>query len=143
MLVDECFADPGDVGIGLGLGPLRIPVGKTVKDVVADYLRGLRRAIYDEICIKMGEAIVSVTSISFWLTVPAIWSGRAKMLLKEAATEAGLLSKPSDSILLLTEPEAAAHAALKPVLKQPDVLLRVCSHPLRLQGLSDMLLAGI
>ncbi|KAH6970619.1 hypothetical protein BKA56DRAFT_496642 [Ilyonectria sp. MPI-CAGE-AT-0026] len=124
LLIDECFTDAGDVGIDLGLDPLRIPVGKTAKDVVADYLGGLRRAIYDEMCIKMGEAMVSVTPISFWLTVPAIWSDRAKMLLKEAATEAGLISKPSDSILLLPEPEAAAHAALNPVLKQPYVLLR-------------------
>lgn len=144
LLVDECFTDPGDLGTGLGLSPLRIPVGKTAKDVVADYLRGLRRAIYDEICIKMGDAIVSVTPISFWLTVPAIWSDRAKMLFKEAATEAELISKPTDSIFLLPEPEAAAHAALNPVLKQPDVRLRVCLYPHILpKSFSDMLLAWI
>ncbi|KAH8665625.1 hypothetical protein BGZ61DRAFT_538588 [Ilyonectria robusta] len=84
LLIDRCFTDAGDVGIDLGLDPLRIPVGKTAKDAVADYLRGLRRAIYDEICIKMGDARVSVTSISFWLTVPAIWPERAKMLLKKS-----------------------------------------------------------
>ncbi|PPJ53004.1 hypothetical protein CBER1_11214 [Cercospora berteroae] len=56
-----------------------------------------------------------------WLTVPAVWSDQAQNATKATAKEAGFGSRPGDSISLIPEPEAAAVAVLKNIVR-PDAL---------------------
>lgn len=95
-------------------------LGKTVEDVVAQYLECLwsytkshiRKRIHD-------EDWEHTYDLSVVLTVPAIWSPVAKERTLKAARAAGLPSNP----ILLTEPEAAALATLHD--KADDESLRI------------------
>lgn len=96
-------------------GILQLPADKDAVTVVADYLTG----VYDHIMLTLEkgltEPILSVSPIEFWFTMPAIWSDQAQAATKEAAQRAGFGPKPgrlSDAIYMITEPEAAAIAAL-------------------------------
>ncbi|KAL2673962.1 hypothetical protein Neosp_012408 [[Neocosmospora] mangrovei] len=62
---------------------------------------------------KFGQDYFDNLPVDFWLTVPATWSDAAKRLTMEAARDAGFASRPNDRVRLITEPEAAAHLALK------------------------------
>lgn len=52
-----------------------------------------------------GKEYLSKQQMTFVLTVPAIWSDKAKELTTQAATRAGL---QKENLILITEPEAAA-----------------------------------
>ena len=49
-------------------------------------------------------------SFRYCLTVPAMWSDRAKALMRESAIRAGLIKEADhrDRLMLISEPEAAA-----------------------------------
>lgn len=95
-----------------GGGLLLLPPGKSATEVCADYLTGVYKYTMAEMNRTFGENIVEATPIDFWVTVPATWSDRAKSLTKTAALTAGFCSRTSDRMSLITEPEAAAVAAL-------------------------------
>ncbi|CAM1511533.1 Fc.00g090460.m01.CDS01 [Cosmosporella sp. VM-42] len=124
LLLDDQFTGFDESRSGFGSKSFGIPEGKTVKDVVADYLRSLHQVMVDVFSNYFDAQLLSEFPIAFWLTVPATRSDRAKNLLKEAAIQAGLLSKPSDSVLFARETEAVAYAAFKSDLKRPDALVR-------------------
>ena len=54
--------------------------------------------------------------IDFWITVPAVWSDRAKAdtlkAVRQAARQARVTIHPHSQVFLICEPEAAAVAAL-------------------------------
>ncbi|RAO68865.1 uncharacterized protein BHQ10_004877 [Talaromyces amestolkiae] len=96
-------------------GILQLPANKDAVTVVADYLTG----IYDHIMLtlekQLTEPVLRVSPIEFWFTMPAIWSDQAQAATREAAQRAGFGSRPGrplDAINMITEPEAAAIAAL-------------------------------
>lgn len=88
---------------------------KTVEQVTADYLERLvnyakqvmfrDRLLPDDANLKL----------RYVLTVPAVWSDKAKDRTIDAAIQAGL---PAEDVSLISEPEAAALHALRKVL--PD-----------------------
>lgn len=83
---------------------------KSAVDVAADYLRMLWSYAKEE--IKKGTGMddwEDIYSIKAVVTVPAVWSPRAKEYTKQAATRAGL----PDDLTLVSEPEAAALTVLK------------------------------
>jgi len=106
------YDDP-DLNKAAGNGLMRLPIGRTAKDVVTEYLRGMyamyRRAVIE----KIGEDKLEDMPVDYWLTVPATWTERAKLITKAAALDAGFASRPIDTLRLIPEPEAAAHLALK------------------------------
>jgi hypothetical protein len=107
-------------------GVMRLPRGKTAKDVVGDYLRGIYKMFMDAIVEKLGGSdILKITPMEFWLTVPAIWSDEAKAATRAAAKAAGFGSRPGDEINLIPEPEAAAHLALKSSIHHTSDLVKV------------------
>jgi molecular chaperone DnaK (HSP70) len=75
-----------------------LPRGKTAVDVTADYLRPLYQYIQQILSNTYGEKFLASQTLSYVITVPALWSDRSKALTQRAASEAGLV----------TEPEAAA-----------------------------------
>lgn len=54
---------------------------------------------------QFGEEFLRNQQMCYIITVPAIWSDSAKDLTRQAACRAGF---PDDSLVLISEPEAAA-----------------------------------
>ncbi|EKG21116.1 Heat shock protein Hsp70 [Macrophomina phaseolina MS6] len=95
-------------------GIMRLPAHKSAQDVVYDYLKKVYEYLVAQLCKHFRKEIFYATPMECWLTVPAIWSDAAKDATRAAAIEAGFASRPGDEVKLITEPEAAALAALKP-----------------------------
>lgn len=90
-----------------------LPTGKSALTVATRFLKGMYD-MFEKAAIEMlSEDGFKDMPMDYWLTVPATWSEKAKLLTKRAALDAGFASKESDRIMLIPEPEAAAHAALK------------------------------
>ena len=86
-----------------------LPPGKIVVDVIADFLKKLLEVLMDELHEKYGND-VNIENILFCLTVPAMWSDRAKHSMRVAAEKAGMVqSRYSQRLILVLEPEAAAY----------------------------------
>ena len=82
-----------------------LPEKKAV-DYASDYLTAVCDHIMKESLIKhFGKEFLKNQQISYVLTVPAIWSDKAKDLTKQAAYRAGIQRR---NLVLITEPEAAA-----------------------------------
>jgi hypothetical protein len=107
-------------------GMLGIPAGKSVKDVVKDYMLGLRQVLLAELSRNYRDLTLSTASMTFLLTVPHTWSERAKNIFQTAVREARLCSRPSDRIRFVWEHDAALYAAFRSDLHQPYTLLKVC-----------------
>ena len=88
-----------------------IPLGMTIVDVVADYLkmlvkytrRSIERTFQPAFLHQGGDGIPT----DFVLTVPALWSDKAKSMMMEAAEKAGMTTS-KNTVRLISEPEAAA-----------------------------------
>lgn len=93
-----------------------IPSGKEPVDLVEDYLKALQQHTLSVIKKAYPKAFVDQldigTPIKYCLTVPAVWSDKAKNLTLKAAHAAGM-GKNGSRIRLVTEPEAAAIHCLK------------------------------
>ncbi|RSL66600.1 hypothetical protein CEP54_003636 [Fusarium duplospermum] len=94
-------------------GIMKLPPGRTAKEIVTIYFRGLNRLFEGAVAERLGAGSLDDLPVDFWFTVPATWSDKAKQLTLEAARDAGIASRPHDRIHLISEPEAAAHLALK------------------------------
>ncbi|TFB06033.1 Heat shock 70 kDa protein 12B [Trichoderma ghanense] len=105
--------DDPDLYLSQGMDILHLPKGRSAKDVATEYLRGMKRMFDTAVKEHLGAQNIDHLPIDFWLTVPASWSEKAKMLTKSAATDAGFATRPIDRIMLISEPEAAAQLALK------------------------------
>ena len=79
---------------------------KTAVDYTADYLTGICQYVTNTILpSRFGANFLKNQQISYVITVPAIWSDKAKNLTRQAAISAGI--SPT-KLMLITEPEAAA-----------------------------------
>lgn len=122
-------------------GMLRVPDGREAVDVVADYLKCIYTMFWKVLIEKLGgRDILDVTPIEFWLSVPAIWSDEAKFATRDAARRAGFGVRRGDQINLISEPEAAAHLALKSSLSKTDDLVKVgeLARPLNVDHVSNI-----
>jgi len=106
------FDDPG-LRESEGPGYLRLPRGKSARDVCTDYLKEIYKLTMSILEQRFSEGILRLTPIEFWFTVPAIWSDAAKSDTMTAARAAGFGIRPPDNIYLIPEPEAAAISTLK------------------------------
>lgn len=118
------FDDPNLARLALTTtqGIMKLPPGKTATEVVGDYLRGVYKFVFSELERRATAAVIKITPIEFWLTVPATWSDQAKKATRDAAKLAGFGTRPGDQIYMITEPEAAAVAALSDLVEEgvPD-----------------------
>jgi molecular chaperone DnaK (HSP70) len=105
MSMDE----PDDEG-----GPPAYP-GKEPKDIVTDYLTGVKEHVFSSMKKAFGTALFETCLIDVVITVPAVWSDRAKDLTFQAATAAGFVGD-QERIKMVTEPEAAATYTLKSLM---------------------------
>ncbi|KAI8647505.1 hypothetical protein BD408DRAFT_408675 [Parasitella parasitica] len=83
--------------------------GLNIIDVIADYLRAFHLHVCTEL-LKGFAGNYDQTRFRYCLTVPAMWSDRAKATMREAAVRAGLINSTDhpDRLMLISEPEAAA-----------------------------------
>ncbi|KAF2429183.1 actin-like ATPase domain-containing protein [Tothia fuscella] len=95
-----------------GKGLLELPPGKSAEDICADFLKCIHDHFMAELECAYTAAMIKATPMEFWVTVPAIWSDQAKSATKSAAKRAGFCSRPGDEMFLISEPEAAAAAAI-------------------------------
>lgn len=109
----------------VGSAIMGLPPGKSAEDVVADYLGFMYQHCLRSLEEKMTPAILAVTPLEFWFTMPAIWSDSAQFATKRAAERAGFGSRPQDEIRMITEPEAAALAAFKSTSDNFEDVLQV------------------
>jgi len=92
-------------------GPPAYP-GKEPKDIVADYLSGVKDHVFRHLRQEFGSVLFNTCEIEVVVTVPAVWSDKAKDLTFQAVTKAGFVGN-KDRIKMITEPEAAATYTLK------------------------------
>lgn len=59
------------------------------------------------------------------MTVPAVWSERAKHLTRNAAYEAGFAARAGDTINVIAEPAAAAQISITEKLKEPPDKIKI------------------
>ncbi|SAM03639.1 hypothetical protein [Absidia glauca] len=87
---------------------LRVPDGFKVIEIIADYLREFHAHVVSE--MRKGFAHQFEGRYRYCLTVPAMWSDRAKQMMREASILAGIIDKDDhhDRLMLISEPEAAA-----------------------------------
>ncbi|EPB81346.1 hypothetical protein HMPREF1544_11942 [Mucor circinelloides 1006PhL] len=83
--------------------------GLNIIDVIADYLRAFHLHVCTEL-LKGFAGNYDQSRFRYCLTVPAMWSDRAKATMREAAIRAGLINNTDhpDRLMLISEPEAAA-----------------------------------
>ena len=79
---------------------------KTAFDYTVDYLKAVREHVCNAILPRQLETdVLRTLHLSFALTVPAMWTDKAKELTRQAAEKSGI---PKDRLVIITEPEAAA-----------------------------------
>jgi molecular chaperone DnaK (HSP70) len=79
---------------------------KNAVDFAADYLTAIRQYVVDVVLPRhFGREFLNNLQFSYVLTVPAIWTDKAKDLTRKASIAAGI---PDDRLSLISEPEAAA-----------------------------------
>lgn len=83
----------------------KMPHMKAV-DYSADYLtRIVDHVLHESLPRQFGSSFLENQQISYVVTVPAIWTDKAKDLTRQAAVRAGI---DQSKLMLITEPEAAA-----------------------------------
>ncbi|KAF3129560.1 hypothetical protein TWF703_008847 [Orbilia oligospora] len=96
--------------------PLDHP-SKTPVDMVADYLTKVREIAWDVLEQQYGKVLFSSMKKELVVTVPAVWSERAKDLTLRAVNRAEF---NASRISLVSEPEAAAIYTLKDMREGPS-----------------------
>jgi molecular chaperone DnaK (HSP70) len=103
----------------------KLPPNRSVKDVVSQYLGALRSVALDRMRAEWGDDFVESTPIEYILTVPAVWSDKAKADTLWCGSNAGIGAV--GTIRLITEPEAAAVYTFSQLpessMKQGDVFI--------------------
>ncbi|OWF48934.1 heat shock 70 kDa protein 12A-like [Mizuhopecten yessoensis] len=73
--------------------------------VIAEILKYLKADVLAQVKRRDSKSMVATDMIRWVLTVPAIWSDKAKIFMRSAAEQAGI---DKEDLLLALEPEAAA-----------------------------------
>ncbi|KAG0311168.1 Heat shock 70 kDa protein 12A [Dissophora globulifera] len=92
---------------GLAMKPWTNPV--SVPAAISDYLYALHEYAADKILQEFGPSY-SRKRFRYCLTVPAMWSDKAKDVMRQAAIRANIIKETDhpDRLMLVSEPEAAA-----------------------------------
>jgi hypothetical protein len=87
------------------------PRRKGPKEVVTDYLTELYKWLETRLKAR-DEGLFNISPLEIWVTVPAMWTDAAKNVTLEAVRAAGFGKRPSDTVNMISEPEAAALAVI-------------------------------
>ncbi|KAK0654927.1 hypothetical protein B0T16DRAFT_432585 [Cercophora newfieldiana] len=114
------FDDPS-LQLAAGGAFFHLPKGKTAEQVCQDYLSNVYNYLVENLKQRMTPEVFNITPMECYLTVPAIWTDKAQSATRRAAINASFASRHLDTLRMITEPEAAAIAALKHDLKPGSV----------------------
>ncbi|KAK4252159.1 hypothetical protein C7999DRAFT_37133 [Corynascus novoguineensis] len=114
------FDDPSLLDAA-GSALFHIPQGKNAQMVCQDFLTEVYRFVVNNLKMRITPEVFEMTPMECYLTVPAIWTDKARTATFEAAKAAGFGSRPIDTIRIISEPEAAAVAALRKDLRAGSV----------------------
>uniref|UniRef100_A0A4W6BRX3 Heat shock protein family A (Hsp70) member 12A.2 n=1 Tax=Lates calcarifer TaxID=8187 RepID=A0A4W6BRX3_LATCA len=92
-------------------GTIKAANGKSMKalKVFTEALRYLKEDALETIAANTAGRKFSASDFTWVLTVPAIWHPSAKQFMREAATQAGIVTKGTENKLVIAlEPEAAS-----------------------------------
>ena len=67
--------------------------GRTVEAAIADFLKKIHEYTIKDLTLRWGEAFMRTTKREYVLTVPAMWSDKAKNSTLQAAKQAGMTGK--------------------------------------------------
>ncbi|GAA5809514.1 hypothetical protein MFLAVUS_002923 [Mucor flavus] len=86
-----------------------LPPGLEVEGLIRDYLKGFYGFVEGHLSKTLGS-IYNEEKVRYCLTVPAGWTDHAKIIMRNAAIEAGIirLNDHPERLTLISEPEAAA-----------------------------------
>ncbi|KAF8975035.1 hypothetical protein BGZ46_009490 [Entomortierella lignicola] len=86
-----------------------LPLGIKPLDAISDYLSKFHSHVVKEAMKNFGSTY-DQSHIQYCLTVPAMWSDRAKHVMRLAAVRAGMIREedPAHRLIIVSEPEAAA-----------------------------------
>ncbi|KAI7818930.1 hypothetical protein BC939DRAFT_400922 [Gamsiella multidivaricata] len=86
-----------------------LPLGIKPLDAISDYLCKFHAHVVKEAMKNFGSTY-DQSHIQYCLTVPAMWSDRAKHVMRLAAVRAGMIREddPAHRLIIVSEPEAAA-----------------------------------
>ncbi|KAL2156293.1 hypothetical protein VTH82DRAFT_1038 [Thermothelomyces myriococcoides] len=104
-----------------GSALFHIPEGKNAQMVCQDFLTEVYRFVVRNLKNRITPEVFDMTPMECYVTVPAIWTDRARTATWEAAKAAGFGSRSFDKIRMIPEPEAAAVAALRKDLRPGSV----------------------
>lgn len=96
-----------------GSGLMRLPPGKSGKQILTDYLKLVHQHVFEQLGTMIGAMVVKQTAFRFQVSLPSAWSFAAREATRQAAIEAGFGSGNNDELYLIDEPEAAAIWAIK------------------------------
>lgn len=102
LRLDQEYDDPEDAPPGYP--------GRSVVDIVADYLTEVRKVVWQRLVRQYRGSLLAGLKKELVVTVPAVWSDRAKDLTLQAIKRADF---KADTISLIPEPEAGAVYTLK------------------------------
>jgi len=113
--------------------------GKSVVDIIAEYLRLLWRHTMERVEGQHGAGTVSRLAFTVVITVPAIWQGYVREKMRTAVKRAGILDPrptpsgastppPPTKLKFITEPEAAALATLTDLRRTGGIQVRIRPH---------------
>ena len=101
--------------------------GKTVTEVIAVFLRHLWNHSIQRITETVSRNLINFSKFHIVITLPAIWPEYARVRMREAADEAGMLRKRiagETELSFISEPEAAAMATLSDMHGRADIKVR-------------------
>ncbi|KAF8978270.1 hypothetical protein BGZ46_006652 [Entomortierella lignicola] len=83
--------------------------GISIQTAISDYLNAFHEYVAERILEQFGPSY-SRKSFRYCLTVPAMWSDKAKDVMRRAAIRANIITEDDhpDRLMLVSEPEAAA-----------------------------------
>lgn len=110
--------------------------GKSVIDIIADYLRLLWGHTMERVEGQHGASTVAKLAFTVVITVPAIWQGYVRSKMRAAVKRAGILDPrptpsgassppPPTKLKFITEPEAAALATLTDLRRTGGIQVRI------------------
>ena len=106
---------------------------KTPTAVIAQFLRLLWNHCNQRIIESIGRSLVNYSKFHIVITLPAIWPDYARGRMREAASQAGMLSQRvagETTLSFISEPEAAALATLSDMEGRCDIKVNSSSTPL-------------
>lgn len=82
------------------------------KELVVDYLKALNQNLEHELRKHYGQGFSRDQPMEYIITVPAIWTDKAKETTRECSIRAGMIT-PGNKLRMIKEPEAAGIFALQ------------------------------